>query len=207
MKMQCIYVTLKLWFIRFWKIRLLSLIFFVLFLVERLSVGVVGTSEVPDSSNLLQIVWMAPFFSGGGYCSEAISFAMALDKMPNVRLGIVHHGDSHSGKFTSGLKSHTKNRLFAMSEIVQTFDPDRAIFICHSEPGAWNPPNYYTTLCPLSYDSNAITIGRTMFETDRLPSGWNMRLNKMDWIWVPTQFHRDVFISGGVEPQKNCCCP
>lgn len=25
-------------------------------------------------------------------------------------------------------------------------------------------------------------------QTDRLPSGWNDRLNKMDEVWVPTQY-------------------
>lgn len=32
-----------------------------------------------------------------------------------------------------------------------------------------------------------------MFETDRLPDGWVDRLNQMDEIWVPTQFHRELF--------------
>jgi len=41
-----------------------------------------------------------------------------------------------------------------------------------------------------------------MFETDRLPSGWAERLNKMDYIWVPTEFHRGIFATGGVVPEK-----
>jgi glycosyltransferase involved in cell wall biosynthesis len=46
-----------------------------------------------------------------------------------------------------------------------------------------------------------------MFETDRLPSGWVDRLNAMDYVWVPTAFHRTIFIDGGVEPQKVVVIP
>ncbi len=41
-----------------------------------------------------------------------------------------------------------------------------------------------------------------MFETDRLPAGWMERLNAMDEVWVPTQFHARVFESGGVQASK-----
>ena len=46
------------------------------------------------------------------------------------------------------------------------------------------------------------TIGRTMFETDRLPSGWSDRCNKMDEIWVPSLFARSVFVKAGVLESK-----
>lgn len=53
----------------------------------------------------------------------------------------------------------------------------------------------------------AIKIGRTMFETDRLPSGWSSRLNQLDWVWVPTRFHADVFAAGGVDASKLVVVP
>ena len=37
-----------------------------------------------------------------------------------------------------------------------------------------------------------------MFETDRLPSGWDARLNYMDEVWVPTRFSQDIFAAAGV---------
>lgn len=48
------------------------------------------------------IWWHAPFLSGGGYASEAVAFALALDASPAVSAGglhIVQHGDgvSNSG--------------------------------------------------------------------------------------------------------------
>lgn len=43
-----------------------------------------------------RVWWMAPFFSGGGYSSEAISFAAALSASPAIATGqlwISQHGD------------------------------------------------------------------------------------------------------------------
>ena len=42
--------------------------------------------EVPE------VAWFAPFFSGGGYSSEAIAFAEALDSA-GARVSAVQHGD------------------------------------------------------------------------------------------------------------------
>lgn len=41
-----------------------------------------------------------------------------------------------------------------------------------------------------------------MFETDRLPDGWAKKLNRMDEIWVPTEFHYDIFEKYGVKKKK-----
>lgn len=58
-----------------------------------------------------------------------------------------------------------------------------------------------------------------MFETDRLPSGWEARCNEMDEIWVlvtselqltlkvPTEFHQRIFIAGGVSAEKVVVIP
>jgi hypothetical protein len=49
--------------------------------------------------------------------------------------------------------------------------------------GAWYPSLYQTSRCPPQpslRDTGAIkVIGRTMFETDRIPHGWTARLNNM----------------------------
>ncbi|MFZ5814030.1 MAG: glycosyltransferase family 4 protein [Bacillota bacterium] len=45
-------------------------------------------------------------------------------------------------------------------------------------------------------------IGRTMFETDRLPMGWADACNAMDEVWVPSRFNAETFIRAGVAPEK-----
>lgn len=110
------------------------------------------------------------------------------------------HGDSFSRAFLSGLDVHVRKELLALYHTPLPVDKP-TIVVCHSEPGAWHPAHYHTSVCPLS--SAAITIGRTMFETDRVPDGWPPRLQRMGEVWVPTQFHADIFVrSGGVDPSR-----
>jgi hypothetical protein len=66
-------------------------------------------SAGPEPSRLVQgltldvwvhaVWWFAPFFSGGGYASEAVAFALALARVPHGmeegRLWITQHGDSY----------------------------------------------------------------------------------------------------------------
>ena len=135
------------------------------------------------------IEYFAPFYSGGGYCSEAFAMAFAMT-LWNMTLILRHHGDSHNRDFIEGLTQKERDLLEhndgSLSYIPSINKEQRkfTIVICHSEPGAWYAPypKYHTSRCP---PTNAnYKIGRTMFETDTIPSGWDTRLNFMDEIWV-----------------------
>src|SRR5260370_39853658 len=60
------------------------------------------------------------------------------------------------------------------------------------------------TLLPLQQPvpTAQFTIGRTMFETDRLPAGAELHLNRLDRIWVPSELNRESFVRSGVESEK-----
>ncbi|ETV98482.1 hypothetical protein, variant [Aphanomyces invadans] len=164
---------------------------------------VAADNEAPGA--VLQ--WYAPFLSGGGYCSEAISFAGALAQInsPLFSLHITQHGDSVNPTFSKSLPTKTQE-LFKSHWFTPPTASPPTIAICHSEPGAWNPPRYQTTLCPPKGTEYA--IGRTMFETDRLPSGWAERMNDiMDEIWVPTTFAKTIFEAAGVPASKVTVVP
>lgn len=157
-----------------------------------------------ESPNLLSnhcLLWMAPFLSGGGYCSEAWSYILALNqysKTTNLRLSIWQHGDSDNLQFWEGLPLEMRKLA---SELYQTqCRPKESIVICHSEPGAWNPPLFQTTPCPPP--NSRFAIGRTMFETDRVNPEHVKRCNAMDMVWVPTEFHVSTFTKSGVDPSK-----
>jgi len=45
-------------------------------------------------------------------------------------------------------------------------------------------------------------VGRTMFETDRIPDGWVERCNAMDEVWVPSSFNLETFLRAGVQERK-----
>eukprot|EP01084_Bolivina_argentea_P269639 458311_1 len=178
-----------------------------------------------DDTDLPFIIWMAPFFSGGGYCSEALSYIEYLSYIDETdrKISIGHHGDSFDYEYFYGLSEHHRQLMVTLDAVtlpIPYIDTNKTIIvICHSEPGAWFPPNYQTSACPPfinvsllqesrnndkngepQYNINQIMrmknvyyIGRTMFETDRLPHNWDYKLNIMDEIWVPTQFHYNIF--------------
>ncbi|RYQ92284.1 hypothetical protein Ahy_B09g098468 isoform A [Arachis hypogaea] len=120
---------------------------------------------------------MAPFLSGGGYSSEAWSYVLSLH-------------------------SHTKMHSFRLYRTECRMN--ETIVVCHSEPGAWYPPLFQTFPCPPSpfYSDFKSVIGRTMFETDRVNGEHVERCNKMDYVWVPTDFHKSTFVGSGVDPSK-----
>ncbi|MBV9852071.1 MAG: glycosyltransferase [Armatimonadetes bacterium] len=50
-------------------------------------------------------------------------------------------------------------------------------------------------------------VGRTMFETDRLPADWVRACNAMDAVWVPGEFNRGTFARAGVAEDKLMVVP
>ena len=132
----------------------------------------------------------------------------------NWSISINQHGDSMSNEFgmslpgdlikflstaskrqyglTQGDKLGTGERSLVGMQESKGLAPERTVVVCHSEPGAWSAPYalYETEECPpvLADKFNrkwGYIVGRTMFETDRLPEGWDDRLNNMDEVWVP----------------------
>ncbi|KAG1703207.1 hypothetical protein DVH05_008118 [Phytophthora capsici] len=174
------------------------------------------------------VLWYAPFLSGGGYCSEAHSYVVAVDTAVGesasssstsedleveqeekvvekpFELLITQHGDSLNTSFIRDLPTDMKSKLEHHWIEERDFywrlkNRKIALAICHSEPGAWAPAHYMTSRCPP--EKAQYKVGRTMFETDRVPKGWPDRMNKMDEIWVPTKFQEKIFVDGGVKPE------
>jgi glycosyltransferase involved in cell wall biosynthesis len=98
-----------------------------------------------------------------------------------------------------GLPSSSRDALEATLR-ASTPSAERAVVVCHSEPGAWHPALYETSRCPPA--GAAVAVGRTMFETDRLDPEHVKRLNAMREVWVPTQWGLDTFARAGVRPEK-----
>ncbi|KAK9691556.1 hypothetical protein RND81_09G204200 [Saponaria officinalis] len=167
-----------------------------------------------DQSNVMQtnkidpaycVLWMAPFLSGGGYSSEAWSYITSIRenvKNPSFRLRIEQHGDMESVDFWEGLPEYMRKMALDLHQTQCRMN--ETIVVCHSEPGAWYPPLFDTFPCPPSsrYKDFLAVIGRTMFETDRVNVEHVRRCNRMDFVWVPTEFHVSSFIQSGVESSK-----
>jgi glycosyltransferase involved in cell wall biosynthesis/tetratricopeptide (TPR) repeat protein len=64
------------------------------------------------------------------------------------------------------------------------------------------PADGFTRLPDADY-----SIGRTMFETDRIAPDWVAACNRMDEVWVPSQFNVETFAASGVERSKLVVIP
>lgn len=146
--------------------------------------------------------WLAPFLSGGGYSTEAWSYILALKGLSeNVRLSIEQHGDLLNVEFWEGLSEEMRKLAVELHRTKCRLN--ETVIVCHSEPGAWFPPLFETLPCPeIGYGGYRIVIGRTMFETDRVNAQHVERCNRMDYVWVPTDFHVKTFVESGVDPSK-----
>jgi len=64
---------------------------------------------------------------------------------------------------------------------------------------------FYMCTPPDMFDvtlSGKYRVGRTMFETDRIPDGWTELCQTMDEIWVPCQFNVQTFSGAGVDLKR-----
>ncbi|KAK9791576.1 hypothetical protein WJX73_010077 [Symbiochloris irregularis] len=176
----------------------------------RATPAVVKESGSPFTS-FRQLWWFAPVWSGGGYSSEAVDFLLGLHKhawRPQLhgRLIAVQHGDMFDEDVLHGMRQNDSAVLtMLMAPAPALFR--KAVVICHSEPGAWALPEplYETSICPPP--GSLFTVGRTMFETDRLSPEHARRLNGMHQTWVPTHFHKEVFAASGVQESKLVVMP
>jgi glycosyltransferase involved in cell wall biosynthesis len=142
------------------------------------------TSHTAHTSTPLSFSWQAPLFDPSGYAEEARHFLLALD-------GAGHSVAAQSlrwGDRKAVLTAADERRLLAMTART----PARGgIHVSH--------------IFPPSFTRRAdadINVGRTMFETDRLPDAWVDACNRMEQIWVPGEFNRETFARAGVERDR-----
>ncbi len=75
------------------------------------------SSPPPPPPLAMSVIWAAPFFSGGGYCSEAIDFAVGLDRtfirpFQSLSIGIcMHHLACSLHIHSSVVVPHTRHVL------------------------------------------------------------------------------------------------
>ena len=141
---------------------------------------------------LLPIRWAAPFFNPTGYASEAINFVIPLSHQLN--LSILHDTSITSEKFVGELPREDRDRLLAMHDKV--FLARNGIFVSH------NPAHGFKRVADAWYH-----VGRTMFESDRIPADWVLCCNAMDEVWVPSQFNVETFANSGVLRDKLVVIP
>jgi|GEM_PF-903457 len=129
------------------------------------------------------LVWHGLVFGASGYADEARNFIFAIDG----RWPIAIEPMRLDGKHTD-LSPEEIHRLEVLSRAC--FEVP-AIHVWHIQPHLFQ-------IVP----DGLITVGRTMFETDRIPSSWVEPCNLMGEIWVPCDFNIETFARSGVARDK-----
>jgi glycosyltransferase involved in cell wall biosynthesis len=132
------------------------------------------------------ILYRAPVYGASGYADENLLALMELDRR-GVPVQLLAEGQQSDSKKL--LPADMRRRLAAMQQA--RVDPARGIFY-QCVPG-----NAFSTEI-----GGLRNIGRTTFETDRIPDGWAERCSEFDEVWVPSEFNRETFARAGVEECK-----
>ncbi len=127
--------------------------------------------------------WHAPIYNHSGYADEARHF---LEQLHRLGFPITAHeigkGSSEFRKRLGTEQREILDRLLSRKS--------RAPFI-----NVVHFPAYaFERLGDATFN-----IGRTMFETDSLPADWVEKCNRMDEVWVPSDFNMQTFRNAGVK--------
>ena len=131
-----------------------------------------------------RLLWSAPIYDPSGYSDEARNFVLSInDHGIPVRVNPIKWSNKEAK-----LPASISNRIKGLSKTPLS-------------PGFINVMHIF----PPYFQKNPaarFNIGRTMFETDRIPEEWVAKCNEMDEIWVPTDFNLQTFAAAGVNPGK-----
>ena len=144
-------------------------------------------ADAPDAA---EIVWSGPLYDPSGYGEESRHFLFALDDAAGLPVAAQPLPWSHD---VVDLTPDERRRLDALAQ-----RPARPGFVhIHQDF-----PTRFTR-----HPEAGVTIGRTMFETDRLPPDWVQGCNRLDYVWVPSAFNQTTFAQAGVDAAKLVVMP
>ncbi|MBI3764695.1 MAG: tetratricopeptide repeat protein [Chloroflexi bacterium] len=130
------------------------------------------------------IVYVAPVYTRTGYGTISRAYIQALHQA-GVPLAVRPIGWRDPGV------PEAEADLICRLEAAPVEGPVCAIF--HMTPSE----HFFSADIP----DVVFRVNISLFETDRLPQDWIPFLNRLDQVWVPTQFHRDVYATCGVRPE------
>ena len=150
----------------------------------------VGRSMAPPLPN---IRWCGPLFNYSGYASLGrTAVAGLMDEGLPVTVDPVlndqkwFEGSSDNARW-KGLLERT---------------PLPGVLVCSDVPRDAAGRNEVFDQMEAANPGNSKRVCWTMFETDRLPRGWADSLNRLDEVWVPSEFNRRSFSAAGVDSAK-----
>ena len=135
-----------------------------------------------------QIVWSGPLLDPSGYGEESRHLLFAMQEA-----GLDVAAQVLPWNLDAPLTQEERTRI---EELAQRPVQEGFVQIIHNFPTLWE-----------RHPQAGTCIGRTLFETDRLPSSWVEACNRMEWVCVPTAFNKATFAASGVDTEKLLVVP
>jgi glycosyltransferase involved in cell wall biosynthesis len=133
------------------------------------------------------VFFHGPVFGGTGYADENLHVVLSLASY-DIPVQLEPRGQtSDEGNL---LSAATQARLEALTKA--RVDSKRSVYFISAPAHSFQP----------QFHPGRYKVGRTTFETDRLPDGWRERCNALDEVWVPSHFNLETFAEAGVEKRK-----
>lgn len=117
------------------------------------------------------VSWRGPIYDVSGYSAEARQLVEWFPQVYDLQLAVLQWGVGQvrlTAQERSWLEERTKPTIEARVQIQHTFS------------------RYFEPF-------TGYAIGRSMFETSRLPAEWVAGLKHVDEVWVPSGFCKDLF--------------
>eukprot|EP01051_Picozoa_sp_SAG22_P019191 SAG22_NODE_3462_length_1698_cov_1.495310_1_plen_280_part_01 len=160
-----------------------------------------GALQLPDlwsaSAYRHPLVFRNRIMDPSGFAQESLDFITAMQQ--HFYIAVENDGPRYSAKTEQTRTDEARALLRRLA------DPARLAFV-QSQPhiqihlGAAGDFD-----CEPS--GRVLCVGRTMFETDRLPEGWLRRINSQHQVWVPAEFNRQSFERSGIASAKLVVLP
>ncbi|PWI57283.1 glycosyltransferase [Sulfoacidibacillus thermotolerans] len=135
------------------------------------------------SQYAIPTLWEAPVLNTSGYATGNQKLLEALRAYPlSIQLNLRENDSKpevYDADFVQYIKALQSNKI--IQPIIHYQNVPAYGFV---------PPNA------------VISIGRTMFETDRIPEDWVWKCNQLSEIWVPSTFNVETFAKSGVDEKR-----
>ena len=127
-----------------------------------------------------------PFFHILGYYSEHTGYGI------------------HTKEFINVLITHKKDFLFTdISEIKTYADREKINMFLSEKQNVYNISISYGSECyNIVKDFNGLKIGWTVWESTIIPDNWKNELNKLDQVWIPSKWGKNILITNGIDKDK-----
>jgi glycosyltransferase involved in cell wall biosynthesis len=143
----------------------------------------------------LTLVWDMECGTGQvlGFTTEALNFIVGLWDKIRIKVKVNNIEECKGELFRMGLPRSTQKLITILLNRPYRVKDEDVIVVIHHDPGRYD---YFVANLE---ESPAFVIGRSMFETDRIPQNWVGPCNEIaDIVWVPSKFNMETFSRSGV---------